>query len=203
MSEPVTVAITRELEPGHEPEMLSWLSAGTSLAQRFPGFLGAGWVRPEEGSRTWHMLYRFADQDSLVAWEQSSERQWWRASAQGLGVVDQRVEQRTGIEGWFDEPTDRSVHDPDPARTPPAPPRWKQAVMIWLVFFPLSLSVTVSLAALVPGVAVGFRVLLSTVLMTPVMTYLALPWITKQLSWWLAGDPAPWKRPDNPRVGAS
>ena len=200
MTEPVTVAITRKLDPGHEPEMISWLTAGIHLAQRFPGFLGAGWVKPEEDSGTWHMLYRFADHDSLVGWEQSSERQWWRSSAQGLGVVDQRVEKRTGIEGWFDEPTNRSVHDPDTARTPTAPPRWKQAVMIWLVFFPLSLSVTLLLGSLIPGVAVGFRVLLSTLAMTPVMTYLALPWITRQLSWWLAGEPAPWKKP---RVGAS
>ena len=50
MSAPVTVAITRVLPPGHEAEMTSWLNAGITLAERFPGFLGAGWVRPERDS---------------------------------------------------------------------------------------------------------------------------------------------------------
>lgn len=39
---PVTVAITRHLASGHEEEMMSWFAAGISLAERFPGFLGAG-----------------------------------------------------------------------------------------------------------------------------------------------------------------
>jgi uncharacterized protein len=29
------------------------------------------------------------------------------------------------------------------------------------------------------------RVLLGVVVMTPVMTYLALPWITRRMAWWL------------------
>ena len=111
MSTPVTVSITRHLDPGREVEMTSWLQAGTALAQRFPGFLGAGWVRPEADSETWHMLYRFADAESLQAWEDSPQRQWWRDSAAGLGVVESRVERRTGIEGWFDEPHSRDIRD--------------------------------------------------------------------------------------------
>jgi len=31
--------------------------------------------------------------------------------------------------------------------------------------------------------------------MTPVMTYAALPWITRRMEWWLHGRPAPWRRP--------
>ena len=76
MSTPVTVSITRHLDPGREVEMRSWLQAGTALAQQFPGFLGAGWVRPELDSETWHMRYRFADAESLQAGEQSPQRQW-------------------------------------------------------------------------------------------------------------------------------
>jgi len=37
--------------------MVAW--AGSALAERFPGFLGTGWVRPGGGSDQWHMLYRF------------------------------------------------------------------------------------------------------------------------------------------------
>lgn len=183
MNAPVTVSITRHLDPGHEAEMVSWLQAGMALAERFPGFLGAGWVRPEPDSATWHMLYRFSDQEALQHWEHSPQRQWWRSSAAGLGVVESRVERRTGIEGWFDEPT--STEASDLRSAPPAPPRWKQACVIFLVFFPLSLLVNWLAGELVPDLALPLRVLLSVVVMTPVMTYVALPWVTRRMSWWL------------------
>jgi antibiotic biosynthesis monooxygenase (ABM) superfamily enzyme len=193
MSAPVTVSITRHLDPGREAEMRSWLQAGTALAQQFPGFLGAGWVRPEADSETWHMLYRFDDAASLAAWEQSHERQWWRDSAAGLGVVESRVERRTGIEGWFDEPHSRDIRD---LRVqPPPPPRWKQALVIFLVFYPLSVLVN-WLAAEVGAdeLPLLLRVLLVIAVMTPTMTYLALPWVTRRMEWFLQGQAPPWRR---------
>ena len=36
-------------------------------------------------------------------------------------------------------------------------------------------------------------VLLSTLAMTPVMTYVVLPRMTRALEWWLHGRPAPWR----------
>ncbi|MAS56685.1 antibiotic biosynthesis monooxygenase [Nocardioides sp.] len=193
MSDPVTVAITRQLEPGHEAEMMSWLNAGIHLAERFPGFLGAGWVRPEAGSTEWHMLYRFADHDSLQQWEHSSQRAWWRASASGLGVVEARVEKRTGIEGWFDVPQSTLVVE-GAAPAPAPPPRWKQACTIFLVFFPLSVAANWLGGQLVGDLFLPLRVLLTVLVMTPVMTYVALPWITRTMQWWLQGQPAPWRR---------
>jgi antibiotic biosynthesis monooxygenase (ABM) superfamily enzyme len=65
--------------------------------------------------------------------------------------------------------------------------------MIWFAFFPLSLAVTLLLGRTVPDMATVPRVLLSTVVMTPVMTYVVLPWLTRRLEWWLQGRPAPWR----------
>ena len=187
---PVTVSITRHVDPEHVDQMTAWVRAGSALAEKFPGFLGTGWVRPREGSDEWHMLYRFDCEASLARWEASEQRTWWLGSAQGI-VGESRRELRTGIEGWFDQPQERDVAD---LRPRPAPPRWKQAIMIWIAFFPLSLGVTLLLGEVVPDLATPLRVLLSTVLMTPVMTYLVLPWLTRRLSWWLEGRPAPWRR---------
>jgi antibiotic biosynthesis monooxygenase (ABM) superfamily enzyme len=187
---PVTVSVTRHVDPAHADEIVAWIQAGFSLAQRFPGFLGSGWVRPSTGSDEWHMLYRFDSAASLADWEASSQRRWWLDSAQGL-VGESRKEQRTGIEGWFDPPQEHDVQDLRPAA--PAPPRWKQAVMIWFAFFPLSLLVSYLFGEVAPDVALVPRVLLSTLLMTPVMTYVALPQLTRRLEWWLHDRPAPWR----------
>ena len=69
MAAPVTVSITRHIDPSHADAMLAWIRAGGALAVRFDGFLGTGWVRSGTDSDEWHMLYRFADEGSLAHWE--------------------------------------------------------------------------------------------------------------------------------------
>ncbi|MFG2057357.1 antibiotic biosynthesis monooxygenase [Micromonospora sp. NPDC048930] len=194
---PVTVAVARRADPARTDEMVAWMRAGTALAESFPGFLGAGFVQSAPGSPEWHVMYRFADAETLRGWEESPQRHWWLTSAQGI-VEHTRVERRTGIEGWFDPPVDHVVEmfptgDPEPA-VPAAPPRWKQAVTIWLAFFPLSLTATLLTARFSADVPLAVRTLLMTLCLTPLMTYLVLPRITRALHWWLHGQPAPWRR---------
>lgn len=174
------------------------MQAGTDLATGFDGFLGSGWVRAGQGSDLWYMLYRFDDIPTLEAWEQSPQRAWWLDSGRAF-ASEVRVERRTGIEGWFDAPfathvEPRHPRDGEALTTgpvqqpiPSAPPRWKQAVAIWLGFFPTNL-----LASWLLGFVPGFtewplvlRILLATVLLTPVMTYAVLPWVTRMLRPWL------------------
>jgi hypothetical protein len=181
MSDPVTVSVTRHVDPSRSNEMLAWVQAGTSLAEKFDGFLGSGWVRPSEDSADWHMLYRFADAASLAAWEASPQRDWWIEAAQGR-IEATRVERRTGIEGWFDEPASVTTSVADPA---PAPPRWKQMVTIFLVFLPLSLVANWVASHTIAGWPLVPRVVLVTTVMTPLMTYVFLPWITRRMAPWL------------------
>ena len=180
MTAPVTVSVTRHVDPSRSSEMLAWVQAGTSLAEKFDGFLGSGWVRPSAESADWHMLYRVADADALAVWEASPQRAWWLEAAQG-SVEEKWRERRTGIEGWFDEPT--SVEALSAAPTPP--PRWKQMVVIVLVFLPLSLIANFVASHTISGWPLVPRVVLVTTVMTPLMTYLFLPWITRRMSWWL------------------
>ncbi|MGY1844553.1 antibiotic biosynthesis monooxygenase [Modestobacter sp. SYSU DS0875] len=179
---PVTVSFTRRADPAHAVQMSAWIRAGLTLAEGFPGFLGGGWVQPRHGADEWHMLCRFDSPATLAAWEASPERRWWLGSAQGLAEMT-RTERRTGIEGWFDAPVAAAAE----VTPPPAPPRWKQATTIWLVFFPLNLLATLTLGTLLADVHVVARVAAMTLALTPVMTYLLLPWVTRRLSWWLAG----------------
>ena len=194
MTGSVTVSITRHVPPDHEDQMLAWLRAGAGLAERFDGFLGSGWVRPAPDSTEWHMLYRFADAERLEAWMTSQQRRWWLDSAQGF-VDESRLERRTGIEGWFDEPSPgagsgeraENVHSDveDLRPAPPAPPRWKQMVAIFIVFWPLSLVMNIVGVWALPDVWLPVRVTLTVGIMTPLMTYVLLPWITRLLAPWL------------------
>lgn len=188
---PVTVTITRQVDPAHIDQMVAWMRAGSSLSERFPGFLGAGWVRSSVHSDEWHMLYRFDSAESLAGWEASGQRQWWLDSALGL-VKESHRERHTGIEGWFEAPRDHANETPRPAQK--APPRWKQGTMIWFAFFPLSLAVGFVLSQVAPDLSLLPRVLVTTIVMTPIMTYAVLPVLTRAFGWWLRGEPPPWRR---------
>lgn len=192
-SAPITVSIRREVDPERIPEATAWVQTGVNLANRYPGFLGSGWVRGGDDSHVWHMLYRFANEDDLVAWERSGEREWWLAMGEAF-VRSERSRRRTGIEGWFDEPTTGTITIPvaQDADTPVAvtrtPPRWKQAVSIWLGFFPVNLAFAYAVSP-VPGwdaLPIWLRILTTTLVLTPIMTYWVLPWVTRALRNWLS-----------------
>jgi antibiotic biosynthesis monooxygenase (ABM) superfamily enzyme len=175
---PVTVSITRRVDHTRLPEVTRWVQSGVNLANSYEGFLGSGWVRAHADSDEWHMLYRFADVPTLETWESSDDRADWLYEGRELVEVA-RVERRTGIEGWFDEPQ-AGVASP--------PPRWKQAVTIWLGFFPLSLAFTYIATYLIPGWHQLWplaTVLITTLCLTPTMTYILLPFVTRLLQPWL------------------
>lgn len=185
---PITVAIERTVDSDLDRYAQAWVRHGVDLASYFSGFLGAGWVRESRGSKRWHMLYRFEDPATLEAWERSPERQQWIASGASF-ARESRVERRTGIEGWFDAPQGVVV-DGDRVEIRPvasAPPVWKQMIIVWLAFFPMNVLVT-SLLSLIPWfdeLLLPLRLLISTVILTPIMVGLILPFITRLAAPWL------------------
>lgn len=183
-SSSVTVSVTRKVDPSRVDEVTAWIQSGVSLASRWPGFLGSGWIRSSLRSDEWYMLYRFADPSSLSAWEGSSCRQSWLDEGDGL-VEERRVEKLTGIEGWFDSiPRSHQAS----ASPPPRPARWKQAVSVWLAFFPVSLIFALLIEGLYPAwgeLWTTARVSVTTTILTPIMTVWVLPIVTRLLRSWL------------------
>jgi antibiotic biosynthesis monooxygenase (ABM) superfamily enzyme len=192
---PVTVSITRSVDPERVSEVTHWVQAGVNLANTWPGFLGSGWVRSSASSTEWHMLYRFADAALLEQWQTSGERARWLEEGHGL-VEERRTHKRTGIEGWFDAPSSSTTLDGDATATDPGtpvrPPRWKQATSIWLGFFPVNLVFTLLVTTFLPGwaeVPTTLKVLATTLILTPIMAYWVLPYVTSLLQPWLSRPP--------------
>lgn len=179
-AQPITVSITRTVLPGHHRRFNAWVQAGQELVREWDGYLGSGWIRTSPDANEWHVLYRFADAKSLRAWDESDDRRWWIDSAAELVEIT-RVEHRTGIEGWFEPEGEQKLTIPETV----VPPRWKQAVSIFLPFFPLSLLSSLFLLPLLHDWPLVLAVLLNICILTPLMTYIFLPMATRLLRPWL------------------
>ncbi len=166
---PVTLLITRRVAAGRYADFLAWIRRGEALAQAYPGHLGSGVLSPPPGGDDYQIVFRFSDDARLAAWADSPEREQWLAEGADL-VHEARVARASGIEGWFGAS---------------APPRWKQAVTIWLVFFPVSLLFTTFVSGHLEGLPPVLRVMVSTAILTPIMVFFFIPLATRALRRWL------------------
>ncbi|SNS21370.1 MULTISPECIES: antibiotic biosynthesis monooxygenase [Pseudomonas] len=170
---PVTLMVARRVASGRYHDLIAWLHEGEHLATDFPGYLGSGVLAPPPGDDEFQIIFRFADEQTLASWEHSASRTAWLA--RGTGLFAQPQEQRAvGIDSWF-------------GATNRQPPRWKQSVAIWLAFFPVSLCFNLIFGHWLSDFSLVSRVLLSTLALTPLMTYLFIPLSTRLLAPWLHG----------------
>lgn len=170
-AEPVTLMVARRVANGRYHDLIAWLHEGEHLATDFPGYLGSGVLAPPPGDDEFQIIFRFTDEQTLASWEHSASRQAWLA--RGTGLFAEPTELRaTGITSWFG-PSHKQ------------PPRWKQTVAIWLAFFPVSLTFNLLLGDWLTDFSLVARVLLSTLILTPLMSYWFIPLSTRLLAPWL------------------
>jgi antibiotic biosynthesis monooxygenase (ABM) superfamily enzyme len=174
--EPVTVTVARRVTPGLEPEFERWYDGVIAAAAKYPGFLGAGILRPNQVGQEWHVVYRFSDQDALDGWESSPERAEWLSRADTF-VEETGVRRVSGLETWFAMP----------GRTAPAPPKWKMAAVTLLAIIPLVLLMNVLVLPHIAGWPLVLRTLVFSGTLTTLMTWVIMPRLTRAFSRFLYG----------------
>jgi antibiotic biosynthesis monooxygenase (ABM) superfamily enzyme len=172
----VTVTVARRVAPGREVEFEEWSAELTRRADRFPGFLGAGLLRPSHVGEPWHVVFRFDSPAHLRAWETSPTRAEHLAAGEEL-VHTTSTHRVSGLETWFALP----------GRTAPAPPRWKMFAVSVVATYLLQLGCNLAVDGF--GWAVPLRVALIATAVTFLMTWLVMPWAARMLQDWLYAPP--------------
>ncbi len=174
---PVTVVVSRLPRPGREADLVAWGHGISATASRFPGHLGATVYPPDPPDREDLVIaFSFATAAELSAWETSPERDEWIEKGRPLIAGPQHAYDYTGFEGIFSP----NVHAP---RKPP--PRWKTATIIGLALFPVSLLLSWLLVPRLMDLNVVLRVLITTALIVPYMTWVGVPYLSRWLHGWL------------------
>jgi antibiotic biosynthesis monooxygenase (ABM) superfamily enzyme len=99
-AEPITVTVARDVRVDRRESFEQWAAEVLGMAAEFPGNLGTSLLRPGPGSTRYHLVYRFADGESLARWERSTER---RAALQRVEHLTDRVDYAhvAGLDSFF------------------------------------------------------------------------------------------------------
>jgi len=163
-ADPVTVTVERTVVRGREAEFEAWADDVQHALATFPGFLGAGVLRPAPGSGEYQIVFRFIDAVSLRRWERSAERLACLDRLQPL-VADTRVQRTVGVDQWFQAP----------AHLEPNRPRWRRIVgdVAWI--YPLAVAVSIFVAPHLNVIPILPRILLTTTAITALATVVIHP----------------------------
>ncbi|MGY1688140.1 antibiotic biosynthesis monooxygenase [Geodermatophilus sp. SYSU D00867] len=173
--EPVTVTVARDVRPAQHEAFERWADDVLGRAAAFPGNLGTSLLRPGPGSTRYHLVYRFADGESLARWERSAQRQQALERVEHLadGADYARV---AGLDSFFT------------ALTPPRPgPRWRLTVLTIAVVFAITLAFQLLVAPHITSWPLPARLMLSATVVVVLLGQVVMPRLSRWLAPWLRG----------------
>ncbi|MCW2532847.1 MAG: Antibiotic biosynthesis monooxygenase [Blastococcus sp.] len=170
-AEPVTVTVARVVRPDQREAFERWADDVLQVAAGFPGNLGASLLHPGPDSSEYHLVYRFVDDESLAAWERSSERRSALAHVEEM-VDDERYARVAGLESFFTRPA-----------TPG--PRWRLTLLTVAAVFAIT---SVLQQFVMPHLAtwpLELRLLLSAFVVVLLLGQVLMPTLTRLFARWL------------------
>lgn len=173
--QPVTVTAARTVRHDRRDAFEQWARDVQALAATFPGHLGSSTLRPGEGSDEYHLVYRFADADSLAGWERSPQRAELMVRLGDL-VEDERFARVEGLEGFF-------------GRTAATVPAWRPVLLTVLGVFLLTSSFHLAVDPFVQDWPWPARLLLSAVVVVNGLRFVVMPALTRVFAGWLRPSP--------------
>jgi antibiotic biosynthesis monooxygenase (ABM) superfamily enzyme len=170
-SEPVTVTVARVVRPDRREAFERWAEHVLGLASSFPGNLGTSLLHPGPGSSEYHLVYRFEDDESLAAWERSSERRSALAHVEEM-VDDARYNRVAGLESFFTRPAQPG-------------PRWRMTVLTIAAVFAITSLFQQFVMPHLAGWPLEGRLLVSAVVVVLLLGHVLMPALTRLFAGWL------------------
>ena len=170
-AEPVTVTVARVVRPDRREAFERWAEHVLGLASSFPGNLGVSLLHPGPDSSEYHLVYRFVDDESLAAWERSSERRSALAHVEEI-ADDARYARVSGLESFF-------------TRTAQPGPRWRMTVLTVAAVFAITSLLQQFVMPHLASWPLEGRLLLSAVVVVILLGHVLMPALTRLFSRWL------------------
>jgi hypothetical protein len=174
---PATVDILQRVRPGCEAVFEVVLTDLCEAAKSFEGHLGVNVFRPiDQANPEYRIVFKFDRISHLKQWETSAIRHKLLKRANHLTVGSSQVSIFTGLETWFTLPQQPEV---------PPPPRYKMMVISGITIYVLISLINLLIVPLINPLPSFLRTFIVTLLMVTIMTYIAMPRMTKLFAGWL------------------
>jgi antibiotic biosynthesis monooxygenase (ABM) superfamily enzyme len=170
-AEPVTVTVARVVRADQREAFERWADDVLCVASGFPGNLGASLLHPGPDSSEYHLVYRFVDDESLAAWERSSERRSALAHVEEM-VDDARYARSVGLESFF-------------TRSAAPGPRWRMTVLTIVAVFAITSLFQQFVAPHLMSWPMELRLVLSATVVVTGMAHVVMPALTRVFARWL------------------
>ena len=176
---PVSVVISTRIKAGYEEAYRAWEQRIAAAQSKSAGFQGYRFEPPVPNVQNdWLSILRFDSETNLQAWLNSPAR------AKLLEEADAFTEEfhtrivRTAFDQWFPVGTaDR-----------PAPPAWKQNMLVLLMLYPVAflLGIFFQNPLLVDKAGLPFwlALFISNIVSVAMLDWL-VPWTSRRFDWWL------------------
>lgn len=176
---PVSVVISTRIKPGHEEAYRAWEHRIAAAQSKSPGFQGYKFEPPIPNVQNdWLSILRFDSEANLQAWLNSPERLKLLEEADAFTEEYHARIVRTGFDQWFPAGTvDR-----------PAPPAWKQNMLVLLLLYPVVFLFGVfaqnPLLIEKAGLPFWLALFIGNIVSVILLNWL-VPWASKRFDWWL------------------
>jgi antibiotic biosynthesis monooxygenase (ABM) superfamily enzyme len=173
---PVSEVITTYVKRGREREYQEWATRIHEAERQFPGYCGGFMQPPAGGQRCWTTLVRFERPEELDAWLESDTRR--NLLREHDEIVESWEAHRvpSAFAGWF------AGASPDA----PAPPVWKQSMLVILVLFPIVVLERRFLNPLLAGLNWPLAIFIGNVVSVALLAWPFMPLVIGRMTWWLA-----------------
>jgi len=186
----ITVVVRRVVRPGRESDFEDAMRAFIAESLCFPGASDFHVVRPSTpDSREYTVVHRFIDDSARRAFVASPSYAGWMSRIRDLTESNPRIQEFSGIAGWFTLPGDAASHH--------APPRLKMAIVTFLGVYPLTSLLPGAFSKALPGIHPLLVNIVTTGTIVALLTWVVMPVLTRLFRRWLfrPASPAPERAP--------
>lgn len=174
----VTEVVHRHIKPGCEAQYEKWFSRLMETMKRFPGYRGGSVIIPDHSNLDERIIiYRFADEESMNKWRNSSERQklLWEVDK----YATQTYTRAKGMDTWFQlKKMQYETHTI-------SPPKWKMASVLFVSATFIGIISRLILTPYVGGYSLYVTAPIYALILVLSLTYVVMPFLTERLKKWL------------------
>jgi len=173
----VTEVFVTKVGPGMHKAYRSWASKIQQVEAQFPGYQGVYIQAPASAeSENWITILRFDTPENLDNWLCSKERRKLLDEAESMVENLESHQVISPFAGWFADRSNLAA---------PAPPAWKQTMIVLLILFPIVVLEIKFLLPLLKALNPAFSTFIGNAISVTLITWPMMPIVLPLLRWWL------------------